>query len=71
MHHTKLWQTKSKDLNNVFCSLSFSLSVIVLSRLSPLLPDAEIHSVVNEAVRIDAAGRVTPERYHQCIATMI
>lgn len=33
--------------------------------------DAEIHNVVNEAVRIDAAGGVMPELCHQCIATMI
>lgn len=33
--------------------------------------DAEIHNVVNEAARIDAAGGVMPELCHQCIATMI
>lgn len=48
-----------------------SISLIVSLCRSLLPSDAEIHSVVNEAVRIDAAGRVMPERCHQCIATMI
>lgn len=52
-----------------FCLLSPSLTVSL--SLSLLPSDAEIHSVGNEAVRIDVAGRVMPECCHQCIATMI
>lgn len=42
---------------------------LLLSLTSP--SDTEIHSIVNEAVKINAAGRVMPERCHQCIAPMI
>lgn len=54
---------KQKNLAN---SVSHTVS-LSLSRPS----DAEIHNVVNEAARIDAAGGVMPELCHHCIATII
>lgn len=59
-------KTKKK---NPSCPLSVSLTVSLCLSLHPC--DAEIHCVINEAARIDAAGRVMPEPRHQCIATMI
>lgn len=53
---------KKNLTNSVSHTVSLSLSC---------LSDAEIHNVVNEAARIDAAGGVMPELCHQCIATMI
>lgn len=54
---------KKNQTNSVSNTVSLCLSVIPLMH--------KIHNVVNEAVRIDAAGGVMPELCHQCIATMI
>lgn len=53
-----------------FLFLSRYLTHCLLLSLTPP-SDKEIHSIVNEAVKINAASRVMPERCHQCIATMI
>lgn len=42
--------------NNLRCPLSVSLTVSLCLSLQP--SDAKIHCVINEAVRINAAGRV-------------